>query len=65
VLATLAEGLRVVTIALAPYMPAKTELLLRALGAGERREREFAQAGWGGAVTAIEPLFPKAPREGA
>ena len=33
VLASLAEGLRVVTVALAPYMPAKTATLLDALGA--------------------------------
>jgi len=59
VLASLAEGLRVVTIALAPYLPARTATLLDALGATERTERAFAQAGWGERVTAIPPLFPK------
>jgi methionyl-tRNA synthetase len=59
VLASLAEGLRVVTVALAPYLPAKTVTLLDALGATERTERGFAQAAWGGRVTAIPPLFPK------
>jgi len=59
VLATLAEGLRVVTVALAPYMPVKTAALLDALGASERREREFASEGWGGTISALAPLFPK------
>jgi methionyl-tRNA synthetase len=59
VLASLAEGLRVVTVALSPYMPAKTAALLAALGRPELEEREFAPAGWGGEVTALAPLFPK------
>jgi len=59
VLASLAEGLRVVTVALAPYMPAKTAVLLEALGAGERLERAFAAQGFGGRVSALAPLFPK------
>jgi methionyl-tRNA synthetase len=59
VLATLAEGLRVVTVALLPYMPVKTAALLEALGAGERLERTFAGEGWGGRVSALAPLFPK------
>ena len=59
VLASLAEGLRVVTVALAPYMPAKTQTLLEALGASERTERAFAAAGYGAAVSALAPLFPK------
>jgi len=65
VLASLAEGLRVVTVALLPYMPQRTETLLRALGAGERRARAFAEEGWGGAVSALAPLFPKSPSEPA
>jgi methionyl-tRNA synthetase len=65
VLASLAEGLRVVTVALLPYMPAKTAELLDALGAGERTTREFAAEGWGGAVSAIAPLFPKGSPEAA
>jgi methionyl-tRNA synthetase len=59
VLASLAEGLRVVTLALAPYMPAKTEVLLQALGAGELLERVFAAQGSGERVSQIAPLFPK------
>jgi methionyl-tRNA synthetase len=59
VLASLAEGLRVVTVALNPYMPAKTAALLDALGRPELREREFAAVGWGGPVGEIAPLFPK------
>jgi methionyl-tRNA synthetase len=59
VMASLAEGLRVVTVALAPYMPAKTAELLGALGAESGGSREFADAGSGSAVVAIPPLFPK------
>jgi methionyl-tRNA synthetase len=59
VLATLAEGLRAVTVALLPYMPSKTVELLDALGARERTERAFAASGWGAGVSALAPLFPK------
>jgi methionyl-tRNA synthetase len=59
VLASLAEGLRVVTVALLPYMPSKTVTLLDALGAGERTTRAFAAQGWGARVSALAPLFPK------
>jgi methionyl-tRNA synthetase len=59
VLASLAEGLRVVTVALSPYMPSKTATLLEALGARGSSEREFAARGSGAATTAIAPLFPK------
>jgi len=66
VLASLAEGLRVVTVALMPYMPAKTLELLAALGAREQTARAYAAEGWGGRVSALAPLFPKgAPPEGA
>ena len=65
VLASLAEGLRVVTVALSPYMPVKTALLLDALGAGEQTAREFAPLGWGGRVSALAPLFPKGPAQPA
>jgi methionyl-tRNA synthetase len=60
-LASLAEGLRVVTVVLHPFMPASTEALLDALdrpALGYDGAR-FAPAGWGGAVGALEPLFPK------
>ena len=59
VLASLAEGLRVVTVALAPYMPSKTAALLDALGAPRPLAREFAASGWGGATHPLAPLFPK------
>jgi methionyl-tRNA synthetase len=60
VLGTLLEGLRVVSVLLWPYLPASTEKLLAALGtpdltlAGAR-----LGAGAIGAVTQLEPLFPK------
>jgi methionyl-tRNA synthetase len=60
VLATLAEGLRVVSVLLHPYLPDATAKLLAALGAPEL---SFAGAGFGagsiGQVRKIEPLFPK------
>jgi methionyl-tRNA synthetase len=60
VLHSVIEGLRVVTVLLAPYMPATAERLLAALGAPAV---DLAGARLGGgrveAVTAIEPLFPK------
>jgi methionyl-tRNA synthetase len=46
-LASLVEGLRTVNVMLEPYMPATTDKLRAALGAP------------GGAVTPLEPLFPK------
>jgi methionyl-tRNA synthetase len=60
-LATLAEGLRVVTVLLHPYMPAATAKLLAALGRPELdwAGARFAERGWGGATSTIEPLFPK------
>jgi methionyl-tRNA synthetase len=60
VLRTLAEGLRSVTVLLAPYLPASAERLLAALGAPDL---SLAGAAFGdGAIErvgAIEPLFPK------
>jgi methionyl-tRNA synthetase len=60
VLASLHEGLRVVTVLLAPYLPAATAKLLQALG---RPEATLADARFAGgapvAVEALEPLFPK------
>ncbi len=60
-LATLAEGLRVATVLLHPYMPTTTDKLLAALGRPQRRfvDARWAERGWGGRVSAIEPLFPK------
>ena len=59
VLASLAEGLRVVTVALNPYMPVKTAALLEALGRPELAAREFEAEGWGGLIGPLGPLFPK------
>jgi methionyl-tRNA synthetase len=60
-LASLAEGLRVVTVLLHPYMPTSTSKLLAALG---RPDVAYAGAslgasGWGGEVVKLEQLFPK------
>jgi methionyl-tRNA synthetase len=61
VLASLAEGLRIVTVLLHPYMPETAEKLLAALGAPDL---DLAVARFGETtrvqrVTPIEPLFPK------
>jgi methionyl-tRNA synthetase len=64
VLASLAEGLRVVTLLLVAYLPASTSKLLDAL---DVRERTLAAAYFGARpadgrerrVGALEPLFPK------
>jgi methionyl-tRNA synthetase len=60
VLGTLAEGLRVVSVLLHPYLPDSTERLLAVLGAPEL---SLAGADFGagsiGRVQALEPLFPK------
>jgi methionyl-tRNA synthetase len=60
-LASLAEGLRVVTVLLHPYMPSSTRKLLDALARPDvsYASATLAAAGWGGDVSAIEPLFPK------
>jgi methionyl-tRNA synthetase len=60
-LATLAEGLRAVTVMLHPYMPSTTTKLLAALGRPETdyAAARFADKGWGGTVQQLEPLFPK------
>jgi methionyl-tRNA synthetase len=61
VLRTLAEGLRVVTVLLWPYLPASAERLLAALGAPDL-SLAGAELGAGviGRVSPVEPLFPKA-----
>ncbi len=63
VLASLAEGVRVVSVLLHPYMPASTERLLDALGV-EDRTLDAARFGVGRAdatrpVGELAPLFPK------
>jgi methionyl-tRNA synthetase len=60
VLRSLAEGLRVVSVLLHPYLPESSERLLDALGAPDL---SFGGAGFGEGrvqkVQALEPLFPK------
>jgi methionyl-tRNA synthetase len=60
VLATLAEGIRVVSVLLHPYLPEATSKLLAALGAPDV---SYAGAGFGGGaierVEKLEALFPK------
>ncbi len=60
-LASLAEGLRAVSVLLHPYMPASTDKLLAALGVagGRFRRRRVRSHGAGATVTPLEPLFPK------
>jgi methionyl-tRNA synthetase len=60
-LASLGEGLRVVSVLLHPYMPQTTERLLSALGAPQVAfERAlFAEHGSGARIAPLEPLFPK------
>jgi methionyl-tRNA synthetase len=60
VLRTLAEGLRVITVLLWPWLPASAEKLLAALGAEELSlEHARLDAGRVRAVAKLEPLFPK------
>ena len=60
VLRTLAEGLRVVTVLLSPWIPGAAEKLLAALGTPDLG-LEGARFGAGriGGVSSLEPLFPK------
>ncbi len=61
-LASLAEGLRALSVLLAAYLPATTAALLDALGRPEidYRLATFADRGWGGpGVGDLEPLFPR------
>jgi methionyl-tRNA synthetase len=61
-LGSLAEGLRVVTVLIAPYIPETADKLLRALGGGDASSLDIAAygAGAGGArVEKLPPLFPK------
>jgi methionyl-tRNA synthetase len=64
VLGTLAEGLRVITVLLWPYLPESTERLLDALGAGGGAlDLSLTGATLGAGrmqrVSKIESLFPK------
>jgi methionyl-tRNA synthetase len=60
-LASLAEGLRVVSVLLHPYMPSSTGRLLGALAAPEvaLSGARFAERGEARSVAELEPLFPK------
>jgi methionyl-tRNA synthetase len=60
-LASLTEGLRVISVLLHPYMPSSTGKLLDALGARELSlpGAAFAARGGGRPVAALPPLFPK------
>ena len=59
VLFNLAEGLRVVTLALLPFIPESAEKLLDALSEEGRTLAAFGSRGGGAATGRIEPLFPK------
>jgi methionyl-tRNA synthetase len=61
VLASLAEGLRVVSVLLVPYLPASMGVLLAALGESDSGfgAAEFRDSGSGAQVSTIPPLFPK------
>jgi methionyl-tRNA synthetase len=64
VLRSLAEGLRVVTVLLHPYMPETTQRLLDALGQTELdiQAARFGAGAPDAAVTPLDPpLFPKQP----
>jgi len=65
VLASLIEGLRVVTVLLVPYLPASTARLLEALGRadGGYGSASFNATVSAGTVTPLEPLFPKVPAQ--
>jgi methionyl-tRNA synthetase len=60
-LASLAEGVRVLSVLLHPYMPQATQRLLDALGAPDASfgQAVFAERGSGASVSQLEPLFPK------
>ncbi|HEY5197643.1 MAG TPA: methionine--tRNA ligase [Solirubrobacteraceae bacterium] len=61
VLASLAEGLRVVSVLLVPYLPASMGILLAALGESDAGfgAADFRESGSGAHVQSIPPLFPK------
>jgi methionyl-tRNA synthetase len=59
VLYNLVEALRVLTLALLPWIPVSAEKLLDALSEGERGLSELGSKGGGYSVERIDPLFPK------
>jgi methionyl-tRNA synthetase len=60
-LASLAEGIRVLSVLLHPYMPSSTARLLEAIGGGatDYAGAAFARRPEGVRVSPLEPLFPK------
>ena len=62
VLFNLAEGLRVVTLLLVPYVPRSSEQLLAALGHEGTELADFGSRGGGAKTERIPPLFPKLDR---
>jgi methionyl-tRNA synthetase len=59
VLYNLAEGLRVTTLMLIPYLPRTTEKLLAAIGEESRGLAELGSCPGGQSVERVPPLFPK------
>ncbi len=64
VLYNLAEGLRVITLLLAPYLPQASEKLLAALAEDGRELADFGSRPGGQKVERVPPLFPKIEAEG-
>jgi methionyl-tRNA synthetase len=63
VLYNLAEGIRVTTLLLFPYMPETAERLLGALGEPRRELAEIGTHGGGQQIEKLAPLFPKIEAE--
>jgi methionyl-tRNA synthetase len=65
VLYGVAEGLRVVSLMLNPFMPESTAKLLDALGQADRslESARFGAVGGGARVSELPPLFPRIERE--
>ena len=63
VLYNLAEGLRVTTLLLVPYLPQSAERLLGALAEDSRALAELGSPAGGQKVERIPPLFPKIEAE--
>ncbi len=59
VLYNLAEGLRVITLLLVPYLPQSSEQLLAALGEDSRELSDFGARPGGQRAERVPPLFPK------
>jgi methionyl-tRNA synthetase len=64
VLYSLAEGLRVTTLLLYPYLPQSTERLLGVLGESERGLAELGSRPGGQRIESLPPLFPKVETAG-